>query len=204
MNLKRVIMSLYTENCYILWDENKIGAVIDPGSDFEKIEKVIAENNIIIKEILLTHSHFDHITSAKKLADKYNLPVKMSYNEKDVFENPENSMDVNIEVPDRFEYFYDGDIINAGDIELKVIETPGHTRGSVCFLWEKEKILFSGDTLFKSTVGRWDFPTGSFEDLENSIKNKLYKLPQEVTVHSGHGFSTKIGREKETNGVIRC
>jgi len=204
MNLKRVIMSVYTENCYVFWDDNNIGGVIDPGSDFEKIEKVLNDNNIVLKEILLTHSHFDHIASAKKLSDKYGLPVKMSYNEKDVFENPDNSMDVNIEVPDSFEYFRDGDIISIGDIKLKVIETPGHTKGSVCFLYDDGKIIFTGDTLFKTTVGRWDFPTGSFSDLENSVKNKLYRLSDEVTVYSGHGFSTTIGKEKENNGVIRC
>lgn len=204
MNFKRIVMSLYTENCYVFWDENKIGGVIDPGSDFEKIDKFICENKLIIKEILLTHCHFDHIFSAKALSNKYGTFVKMSYNEKEAFENPENSLEVNFDVPDRIEYFKDGDIIMVGDTELNVILTPGHTCGSVCFYAENDKILFSGDTLFKSTVGRWDFPTGDFSALESSIKNKLYTLPDDVLVYSGHGFSTAIGREKAGNGVVRC
>lgn len=203
MNIKRIISSLYTQNCYVFW-ENNVGGVIDPGSDFEKIDKFITENNIEIKEILLTHSHFDHISSAKKLADEYNLPVKMAYKEKDVLEEPENSLEFNFEMPDNFQYFNEGDVINVGNISLRVIETPGHTKGSVCFYYEEEKVLFSGDTLFKSTVGRWDLPTGNFSDLEKSILNKLYTLPEDVKVYSGHGFTTTIGKEKETNGVVRC
>lgn len=204
MNFKRIVMSVYTENCYVVWDDNKNGGVIDPGSDFYKLDKFITENNIAVKEILLTHSHFDHIGSAAMLSAKYGVPVKMSYTEKDVFENPDNSMEVNIEVPEKFEYFREGDIIKIGDISFRVIETPGHTKGSVCFYEEKEKIIFTGDTLFHTTVGRWDLPTGSYDDLENSVKNKLYVLPEDVKVYSGHGFSTSIGKEKKENGVIKC
>ena len=204
MNIKRIVTSVYTENCYIFWDKANNGGVIDPGSDFNKIDTFITENKINIRTILLTHSHFDHIGAAEELSKKYGISVKMAYSEKEVLEEPENSLEVNFEVPEKIEYFREGDIINIGDIRLKVIETPGHTKGSVCFYEEKEKILFAGDTLFRTTVGRWDLPTGSYKDLEDSIKNKLYILPDDVKVHSGHGFSTTIGKEKGSNGVIRC
>lgn len=204
MNFKRIVMSLYTENCYVFWDDNNIGGIIDPGSDFDRLDEFLTENRTDIKEILLTHSHFDHIGSAARLSQKFGVPVKMSYEEREVFENPENSLEVNFEVPGHIEYFRDGDIINVGATELKVILTPGHTKGSVCFYCENEKILFSGDTLFKGTVGRWDFPTGDFAALENSVRNRLYILPDDVRVYSGHGFSTLIKREKEGNGVVRC
>ena len=204
MNIKRIIIRQLTENCYIFWDDEKNGGVIDPGGDFEKIDEFICENEISLKVILLTHSHYDHIGAADELSKKYDLPVSMSKDEIDVLCEPENSLGVYFKMPDRFSYFNDGDIINIGAYSLKVIATPGHTKGCVCFYEENEKVLFAGDTLFNSTVGRWDLPTGSYDDLENSVLNKLYILPDDVKVYSGHGFSTTIGREKAENGVIRC
>ncbi len=204
MNLKRIISSVYTENCYLIWDDNNIGAVIDPGSDFSKIDSAVKENNVKLEAILLTHGHFDHAYSADEFSKKYSLPVMMSENEKEVMQGNEDNPDTRIAVPENFLYFHDNDIIKAGGITLKVIATPGHTKGSVCFYCESEKTLFAGDTLFRSTVGRWDLPTGSFDDLKKSVKNRLYTLPDSVKVYSGHGFSTDLGWEKTSNGVIRC
>lgn len=184
------------ENTYII-TENKRSAVIDPGLDFNEILKN-AEN---IEYILLTHCHFDHIEALIDLKEKTDAKI--------VFSEVNNLNDENINLstmiygknigtePDIL--VSDGDVLDF--LNIKCIKTPGHTSCGMCYLLEDN--LFSGDTLFSKSVGRWDLPTGSFKILKNTILEKLYTLPDNTKVYPGHGESTTIGEEKKFNSVIR-
>ena len=189
-------------NSYIVYDENKKEAmVVDPGGGPEKIIEVLDILGIEeLKYIFVTHCHADHIGGINELkrAKKgkilisrddaeglYNDQISLAYYIK--IENPELEADSRID---------DGDLIHVGDIEFKVIATPGHTKGGVSLYCEKERLVFTGDTMFSGTWGRTDLPTGNFEELMDSITNKLMKLPGETICYPGHGKTTMIEDEK--------
>ena len=189
-------------NSYIVYDENKKEAmVVDPGGEPEKIIEVLDILGIEeLKYIFVTHCHADHIVGINELkrAKKgkilisrddaeglYNDQISLAYYIK--IENPELEADSRID---------DGDLIHVGDIEFKVIATPGHTKGGVSLYCEKERLVFTGDTMFSGTWGRTDLPTSNFEELMDSITNKLMKLPGETICYPGHGKTTMIEDEK--------
>ena len=203
MLLKRVIIPDVLTNCYILADENsKEAAVIDPGVCTERLLSTLNKNELVVKYLILTHGHYDHIGGIKKLKEMFpDAKVVIGKNDEPYLYDETTLFDG---APSICEFpgikadvlVSDGDVISVGDISLKVIETPGHTKGGVSYY--TDGLLFSGDTLFKGTIGRTDFIGGSFTEIVDSL-NKLSNLPDETTVHSGHGFSTTIGREKESN-----
>lgn len=188
------------ENCYIVSDDNtKEALVIDPGYKEEGIYKFILENNLKVKYIYLTHCHFDHIYGASWLREKINAPILCLDKELENVQNEDvtmgkfvilESVTVN---PDKV--LSENDKIALGNLEFKVIHTPGHTSGSSCLYGNS--MLFSGDTLFKNTHGRCDLPTGSLTSIINSIKQKLFNLPDDVVVYPGHGVPTTILEEKQ-------
>ena len=193
-------------NCYIVWDEKKRqGVVIDPGDDAEIILKSIDELNIEIKYILATHGHFDHVGAVAELRRK--LGAEFLAHEKDFFfiEDGEKSArrwNINIEQPPKPDRFIkDGEKIRFGEFDLEVIHTPGHSPGGVSFLYDR--MLFGGDTLFQGSIGRTDFRQGSFEDITKSIRTRLYSLPDDTVVYTGHGPITTIGDEKKNNAFVR-
>lgn len=200
MEVKRIVTGEYRENCYIVWDDTKKGAIIDPGGSMEKIVSHIEKNSIEITAILMTHGHFDHIARAKELSEKYKVSVTINEKEKIVVEDGWNHDCMPFENPANYNFVSENDIVTVGNMNFKVLETPGHTIGSVCYFFDNT--LFSGDTLFLQTVGRWDFFTGSLEDIKNSVKNKLFLLPEDTKVYPGHGFTTSIGEEKINNGIL--
>ncbi len=200
MEVKRIVTAEYQENCYIVWDETKKGAIIDPGGSIEKIISFIETNEIEVKAILMTHGHFDHIGKAEELSKKYNVSVTINEKEKIVIEDSWNHDCMEFKNPINYIFVKENDIVTVGNMNFKVIETPGHTVGSVSYFCENT--LFSGDTLFLQTVGRWDFFTGSLEEIKNSVINKLFLLPEDTKVYPGHGFSTSIGEEKIHNGIF--
>jgi glyoxylase-like metal-dependent hydrolase (beta-lactamase superfamily II) len=192
-------------NCYILYDENlKEGVVIDPGDDAEDILKAIKKLGIKIKYILATHGHFDHVGAVAPL--KKTLNADFLAHEEDFFfledgKNTANRWGVDIHQPPRPDRFIKhGDKIKVGEFELEVIHTPGHSPGGVSFFYDK--MLFGGDTLFKGSIGRTDFRNGSFEKLSNSIRKRLYSLPNDTIVYTGHGPITTIGNEKKYNAFV--
>lgn len=192
-------------NCYILGDK-KEAIVVDPGGNKKKIVDTLKENDIKVKYILLTHCHFDHILEAISLKKETGAKIVAGYKEK------ENLLRSDINYTNRYSktpieieadiYLSSNDILKSGHFEFKVIETPGHTSGSMCLYCESEKILISGDTLFLESVGRCDLATGNEEDIIKSIKTKLFILPEDVIVMPGHGEITTIGHEKKNNPYI--
>lgn len=199
LNLNLQILKNFIENCYIVFDNNLLDAVIiDPGGEFGFIEKIIKKYNLKPKLILLTHGHFDHIGAVSKLKKRYKL--KALINKKDLTLLKINFIQ-NLFIPKlNFQkikvdgYLEDSQEINFGNLKIKIIFTPGHTLGSSCFLLDK--VLFTGDTLFKNAVGRCDLPFSDCDLLFRSIKEKLWKLNDETIVFPGHGLKTTIGEEK--------
>lgn len=180
--------------CYIIWDkQTKEAAVIDPGFDGEKISSLIKNHGLRLKYIFLTHSHFDHVSAIPEL--KFTGKNKFGNNEFKVImhEKEENSKLADIQTKE-------GDVFYLGKKKIEVIETPGHTKGSVCYLFDN-KYLFTGDTMFSNgAYGRTDLSGGSEKDMKESLK-KLMKLNEKIKVYPGHDYSnfaeSNIKREKE-------
>lgn len=195
MEIKRIITEEMDQNCYLL-KKGECGILIDPGMDTFKILR--ETENINIEYILLTHCHYDHIFSVKEL----NKKTVSSENCSENMQNPAMVLDKNACTNRSCDIIMeDGEERVFCGIKVKCIHTPGHTNGGVCYLVENS--LFSGDTLFYKSIGRCDLPTGSINQLENSIKNKLYNLPDDTVVYPGHGMKTSIGFEKKNNLYVR-
>lgn len=203
MILKTFPLGLIGANSYLLIDEeSKEAILIDLGGDFTQIKNELEKNNATLKFILNTHGHFDHIMGEREAQNIIDVPVFVHENDKNLVENLPKQLErfgfvQNAESPKNIKTFTENDTFKLGDKEIKVIHTPGHTPGSVCFLIDKN--LFSGDTLFYTSVGRTDFEGGSFKELSNSIKEKLFKLDDDITVYPGHDTKTSIGYEKKYN-----
>lgn len=195
MIIKAIPAGIYDANCYIVMDKKtKDAVVLDPGGDGEMLERAIKDMKANVKSILLTHGHMDHVGGVEYLSDKLNVPFYISkideeYMEKDnyVFGSIRNANG----------YLEDGNELSFGSLNIKVIATPGHTKGGLCFLIEDK--LFTGDTLFQGSIGRTDFIGGSFPEIIDSIKTKLLPLGDEIEVYPGHGSKSSIGYEKGYN-----
>ncbi len=187
----------YPTNCYIIKDSNKNAIVIDPGYDTEKIIKTINDNNLILRKILLTHTHADHIGELENLLNAYDCNVMVHKNDVDGFTDDDKAYFsmlgiMKINVPkDRIEYFEDKDVINVGSISLEVIHTPGHTSGCVCFFEKEMNILITGDTLFSTCYGRCDLKSSSIAQMEKSLY-MLFERFSNVMIYPGHEDSINI------------
>ena len=188
-------------NCYIIADESsKEAIVIDPAGEPEKIIEMINILQVKVKYIYLTHCHGDHIGGVNRIKRVLGGKILIHRLESEHLNNTEvNLLDyigINVIELEADSIVDDDDLIHIGDLELKVLHTPGHTNGSSCLYCESEKLVFSGDTLFRGTWGRTDLPTGSMEEIMDSINNKLINLPEETIVYPGHGKTTMIREEK--------
>lgn len=206
--VEKVINGRLFEFCYLVHNENDLKTIcIDPGYDTKRILSFIESKGLNVTDILLTHGHFDHMLSCKSLQDIFNSNIYISeIDEKILYESEHNY--ANLINKTSFNHFnitknlFDGDIITLNGYKIKCISTPGHTEGSLCFYFEDEKVLFSGDTLFFETYGRCDLYTGDFNKIKNSICNTLFKLPDDTIVYPGHGETTSIGEEKVHNEIL--
>lgn len=188
-------------NCYIVQDENtKETMVVDPGGEVEKIIELLNILDAKLKYIYLTHCHGDHIAGVKELKESKGGKILIHRKDSEGLYNSEINLREHIGLsPEYLEAdsrMDDQDLLHVGEMQFRVIHTPGHTAGGTCLYSEKEKLLFSGDTLFKGTWGRTDLPTGNFVDIMRSISNKLLILPDETIVYPGHGLSTRIRDEE--------
>lgn len=208
MEYRSIFYNETNENTYLVYDENtKNGVIIDPGCSIEQIEKLINENDVTVRYILLTHCHYDHIMSMLPLKEKTGAKLvtgdKGSRNIGDPCVNLTRSgLGYTIENVKADVILKDGEILKLDGLDIKCIYTPGHTDCGVCYYCGNE--LFCGDTLFLRSCGRWDLPTGDQHTLEKSIREKLYTLPDDTVVHSGHGADTAIGYEKKYNFFVKA
>ena len=200
----KLVVGQLQENCFILFDENKDAFIVDPGASSENIIEAIEKNSLNIKYILLTHGHFDHVGAVASLAKKFKAPVYLSKKDRKFLENPKevraSSFGMEIEAADVDVFVKENDEIPFSDSIIKVIETPGHTLGSVCYLFNN--YLFAGDTLFNGSIGRTDFPESDHSLMIESLK-KLKELDDEIYVLSGHGPESQMSYEKISNPYLR-
>lgn len=209
MHVKRFVTNPIGENCYLLWDDTHETAIIDCGAWGEaketKIARFIEENNLQPTLALQTHMHFDHVLGLHMLHRLYGLQPMCHALEQPVYDAfPRMARDwFQMLVPEPLvpvkEYLTDGQELHLGHIRLRVIHTPGHTPGGLCFYLPDEGLLFSGDTLFQGSVGRADLPGSDPEALIRGIRDQLLTLPDAVRVFPGHGPETTIGQERRFN-----
>lgn len=203
MEIKSLVLGDIEVNCYLV-STDKAAIVIDPGFYSSEALEFLKEAKDKERIILLTHGHFDHIGFAEELSKL--TDTKIAIGEFDAPALSDNYVNLSAPFGAPLEPFYadltlkDGQTLTVGDIEFKVIHTPGHTVGSVCYLCGD--ILFSGDTLFAGSIGRTDFSGGSFATLKSSIE-KLYTLKDDIILLSGHGGKTTILNEKRYNPFVR-
>ncbi len=199
------------ENTYVLYNEHGQCAIIDPGCYYENEERqlkaFIEEKKLTPVYLINTHCHLDHVFGNKFVSQTWNLPLHLHETEKLVLSFAPKSAEMYGLPFDNYTgemiYLNEGDTLKIGDDELKVLLTPGHSPASLSFYCEKDGFLISGDVLFSGSIGRTDLPGGSFEELERSIRTKLYTLPDATKVYPGHGGGTSIGFEKKTNPFVR-
>lgn len=192
-------------NCYIAGDrETGDGVIIDPGGDADYIYLEAGRLNFNIKMILLTHAHVDHVGGAGELQKLLNCEVRMHKSDYLLLKSAPIQAPLfgmkPFKTPKVENFVKDGDSIQVGSIEFKVIHIPGHSPGGICFYYPG--ILFTGDTLFQGSIGRTDLPGGNYETLISGIKEKILILPDETVVYPGHGPPTTVGDEKRYNPFL--
>jgi len=210
--VKTFICNLLQENTYILSDETKECVIIDCGAYYEEeraaITQYIDNNGLKPVHLLATHGHFDHNFGNDTIYKAYGLQVEVAAEDVFLIKDLPKQFESMIGAPLRRTYppigrlFDNDEIIRFGNHQLKILKTPGHTPGGVIFYCEAEKTAFSGDTLFKMSVGRTDFDGGSYADLMQSMNNVIKKLPAETIVYSGHGPKTTIAEELRYNPYL--
>jgi hydroxyacylglutathione hydrolase len=207
IHLKVFTCQAFAENTYLIWDDTKQGIVVDPGfyekDEFELFDAFIASQQISLTQIVATHCHVDHVLGAWKLSQTYQIPFLIPENEKQVLQS------VKVYAPmygfhlyqpaEPYGYLIAGHEISVGKEHASILAVPGHSPGHVAFYFKDSHTLIAGDVLFRESIGRTDLPGGNFETLIASIHNKLFTLPDSVTVYPGHGPETTIGYEKQYN-----
>lgn len=210
MKVKQFVFSHFMENCYVVWDEDsKEASVIDPGAygqfEVDELFHFVDKNGLTLKYILLTHAHIDHIAGLRQVCEHYHLPVTMHadgmkllgqaevYGSVMRFDNVPNMNDLNTV------FIKDGDIV--GPFECRYV--PGHCPGSMAFVLHEDKMVFTGDALFRGSIGRTDLPGGNYDQLIKSIRTQILSLDDLYEVLPGHGDITSVGEEKMYNGFLQ-
>jgi glyoxylase-like metal-dependent hydrolase (beta-lactamase superfamily II) len=204
MNIISKVVGDLQENCYIVY-EKKDAVVIDPGADAQKILDILKEKDLNLTHILLTHGHFDHIGAVGEIKSRTGAQICIHFDDSDMLVSPQKNLSVfigeTLETYPADMYLYDGQIIETGGMRIKVLATPGHTPGGVSF--EIGDNLFTGDTLFRLSVGRTDFPGSSTVKLNHSLTEVLGNLKKNYFVYPGHGPASTLDEEKEYNPFMR-
>ena len=212
MNATMMTVNPFGENMYILWDEaSREAVVVDPGmmrqDERDMVTKFIADNDLKVKHILLTHLHLDHVTSARWLADQTGADVCGSILDKELGMNlPQQVAQFHLKIESEVltldRHLQDGETIPLGDETIQVLHVPGHSPGGLAFYLPESSLLISGDTIFNGSVGRTDLMGGDMATLINSIREKIFPLPDETVIASGHGPTTTVADEKRFNPFL--
>lgn len=203
MEYRSFIVGEILTNCYLLWSEKEAG-VIDPGGPVSQVIEFIKQHGLVLKWIVNTHGHADHIAGNGALRNEFGAPILIQERDREMLLEPTANLSVfmgkGITSPDADKLLKEGDLLRLDSEVLQVIETPGHTPGGISLA--TPGLLFSGDTLFFESIGRADLPGGDYEQLLQSIRNKLMVLPPETIVLPGHGESTTIEHESQFNPFL--
>ncbi|MBP5294488.1 MAG: MBL fold metallo-hydrolase [Lachnospiraceae bacterium] len=207
IRIKACPVGLLQANCYLAWNpETRKGFLVDPGDRADVLQEFIQKNDVIPEAILLTHGHFDHIGAARELKEAWKIPVFAGEKEAVVLQ------DSFLNLSGRYtrhpfgmkadRLLSDGEEFSLAGYRIRVLHTPGHTEGGLCYELPEERILFSGDTLFEASYGRTDGPDGDYEEMMRSLGRLLRELPEDTLVLSGHGPETSIAQEREQNPAV--
>jgi len=210
LKVKSFVFSPIQENTYLLYNEFNECLIIDPGCYFpeeqDELKASITQSSLQPRMLLNTHCHLDHVFGNKFVAETWELTLQLHEKEKPLLDYaPTSGLVYNmpfVNYVGAYIYLEAGDIIKLGEDELSVIEAPGHSPGHICFYCVKQNFIISGDVLFNRSIGRTDLPGGDHETLLKNIREKLFVLPDETVVYSGHGPTTTIGDEKKHNPFL--
>ena len=199
----------FVQNCTLVWcEETMKGAVVDPGGDVDTILQTVADNGVQLEKIMLTHGHLDHAGGTADLVEQLSLPVEGPH-EGDKFwidAMPQQGQMFGVRPPRTFtpdRWLVAGDTVDVGNLTFEVRHCPGHTPGHIIFFHEPSRLALVGDVLFSGSIGRTDFPGGSYETLIRSIKEQLWPLGDDVEFICGHGPNSTFGQERRTNPFVR-
>jgi glyoxylase-like metal-dependent hydrolase (beta-lactamase superfamily II) len=210
LNIERFTFNPFQENTYVIFDETRECVIIDCGcytpGEQNELDAYIAKNNLVPKYSINTHCHVDHVLGLSFLKHKYGVESMAHREELPMLQMlPQHALMFRLAIdnaPEIDTTVDEGDIINFGTSHIKVIHTPGHTKGGICLHFEEGNFIVSGDTLFQGSIGRTDLPGGNYNTLIDSIKLKLLTLDPNTNVLPGHGNATTIGKEKTSNPFL--
>ncbi len=198
----------FQQNCTLLWcDKTKKAAVVDPGGDLGRIRQAIAQSGVIVEKIILTHGHIDHAGGAAELREELGVPVEGPHEADDFLlqrladQGRAYGFEARPVTPDR--WLNEGDTVSVGDLTLDVLHCPGHSPGSVVLVSRSQRFALVGDVLFQGSVGRVDLPGGDGKALIRSIKDKLLPLGDDIAFICGHGPTSTLGQERQTNPYLQ-
>lgn len=205
MTIRTLCLGELDTNCYIVWDDHRTAMVIDPADEAGEILDIIETEELSVAAVVLTHVHFDHLLVAEKVCAATGAPLCVGRGDEDALSDPIRNLSGVFQMCPPVQLkadklLCDGDVLTIGDMSFTVLETPGHTPGCICLMGDE--VLFAGDTLFYDSIGRVDFPGSDVAAMVTSLR-RLAALPANLTVYSGHGSATTIGREVKYNPYLQ-
>lgn len=209
MYIEKFVFNLFQENTYLVWDDSRECIIIDPGcdrtEDRQKLKDTIQAKGLKPVMVVLTHSHLDHIYGVHEMQQTYGIPVYMDPREEGSIRFFNAGLTrMGIHTPEEFDWtpVGDGQQLHFGNTAFRAISTPGHSMGGLCWWFEDDSVIFTGDTLFAGSIGRTDNEWASLDDLMHSLRDTLMQLDGGIDVYPGHGPATSIARERTTNPFI--
>jgi hydroxyacylglutathione hydrolase len=210
ITIKTFVFNSFQENTYLLFDETKECIIVDAGcytqNEYNELSSFIEKNNLTPVKLINTHGHIDHILGIEYFAKKYNLKAEAHVNDIPIIEQASfygKVFGLDLENHPKIDvYLKEGDVVSFGNSSIQVFHVPGHSPGSVAFYSAPDNFVITGDVLFKGSIGRTDLTGGSLDQLMDSINSKLLTLPDDTLVFPGHGSTTTIGEERNTNPFL--